>query len=155
VGVEKGLGKEILPRQRWLRSKEKHVVAPDLSCPKHLRIRVVSPISTAVVKMTIFVWNIDLCRNAQARSATSTINSQSVKTALHCLPCLNLPSVTLHVVEVTFSAGFESHSLRHIFNHLGCLRDASPFADSLLGALGACADQSVAPDFVRRGCETY
>jgi hypothetical protein len=119
--VKKGQRKEILPRHRVLRPNENHIVVPELSCPKRLGIRI-SMISAAVVKMTNFVCTTDLCRNAQSRSATSTTttNSQSLKTALHCLPFLKLPSVTLHVVEVTFqqvriplSSTFSIHPALH------------------------------------------
>jgi hypothetical protein len=34
-----------------------------------------------------------------------------------CLPLLYVPRRALYVIETTFSSKFESHSLRHSFNH--------------------------------------
>ena len=36
----------------------------------------------------------------------------------HCIPYTSMPSVTLHVVEFTFSRGFESYLRSHSFNGL-------------------------------------
>ncbi len=34
---------------------------------------------------------------------------------LQCFPCTTVPSVLLHVVECTFSGGFDSHTLPSVF----------------------------------------
>jgi hypothetical protein len=36
----------------------------------------------------------------------------------NCVRCTFMPSVVLHVVEFTFSRGFDSFRAHHLFNHL-------------------------------------
>jgi hypothetical protein len=59
-------------------------------------------------------------------SVIRTCRSPAVKTALHCLTSLKLPSVALYVVETTFSSRFESYLRSHSFSGLPlralCLR---------------------------------
>src|SRR3989442_6572939 len=47
-----------------------------------------------------------------------TIRSQSIKDALQCFLYPKLPSVVLHVVEFTFSRGFDSFRAHHSFQGL-------------------------------------
>ena len=46
----------------------------------------------------------------------STCRSPAVRTALHVLRSLKLPSVALHVVECTFQRGFDSFRAHHLLS---------------------------------------
>ena len=47
---------------------------------------------------------------------SSTCRSPAVRTALHVLRSLKLPSVALHVVECTFQRGFDSFRAHHLLS---------------------------------------
>ena len=56
------------------------------------------------------------------RALPLTCHLRAAATALHVLRLFCVPSSALYVVAFALHHGFESHSLRHVFNNLACER---------------------------------
>src|SRR5215469_15982161 len=61
------------------------------------------------------------------QSPHTTCRSPAVRTALHVLPLLKVPSVAFYVVEYTLLCGFESYSAHHLFNSLQSAIGSPPY----------------------------